>query len=641
MLWIVQSVLWAVYALVPWLALKPWLAREAWPVRVGLAVMAGTTSQAILGILWGLWIRQPARWEGMLYLILWLGVAMAIRWRTMPIRDDEEKETPFETIGFVLAMVVGMVIRLIHPLRTWALGQSDAYSHLAMFRDIVAQGSLGNVAYPPGYAWIMALPSALFGVDPYFVARFGGAFFGVALLFAVAALLFDGCRDRRAGVAGAVLVASFPGLALLQKTGVGAFANQAGLFFLPMIFWGVLLAFRNGRRAMGVVVLGCSLAGLLATVPMMLMHVVLVLFLFWLCLGRKECASAGPWIRRLTWVGVALSLVGLTWVVKVASHRLAVTAVMLTTADETVAAQVKPGAMDGLMALGWLARDFFSIKQLGIGNGWANGVLVILLGLFVALTLVGMKNRKLGWGLVGVWGGLAAAQTATGFLQFTAYQREGWSLLLAMGCLGGLVVSWMWAAWPRLRWAIALGMVIVCGISLWRPPSHVLTTSTAEETLIQMARMLQSYPNLSPNEDAAVESLRRFVLANADIGRTLAIMNRPYLQELMLPSVCGANEHLRFSDQHIWRTHAEWMNSFQQVLVLLDNPNERDSGRSGTTADAQNFAQKQRRSYEVNAIFEEHIQQLSTNEWRTVRCEVTPGLRAMLVSRKPDGAVSP
>ena len=34
------------------------------------------------------------------------------------------------------------------------------------------------------------------------------------------------------------------------------------------------------------------------------------------------------------------------------------------------------------------------------------------IGLFVTLTLVGMKNRKLGWGLVGVWGGLAAAQTA-------------------------------------------------------------------------------------------------------------------------------------------------------------------------------------------------------------------------------------
>ncbi len=642
MLLIVQSALWFLYALIPWLALKPWLVREAWSVRVGVAVLAGTTSQAILGFLWGWWIRQPARWEGLIYLGLWLAIAMVVRRKCGIVKSGiEETTTCFETIGFVIAMAVGMAIRLIHPLLTWALGQSDAYSHLAMFRDIVDQGTLGNVAYPPGYAWIMALPSALFGVDPYFVARFGGAFFGVALLVAVGALLFDGCRDRRAGLAGAVLVASFPGLALLQKTGVGAFANQAGLYFLPMIFWGVLLAFQNGRRALGVAVLLSSLAGLLVAVPMMLMHVGLVLFLFWLCMGRKECASAWPWVRRFTWAGIGMMIVGLTLVVQVASHRLAVTAVMLTTADETVAAHVKPGAMDGLTALGCLARDFVSIKHIGMGNAWVNGVLGILLGLFVALILVGMKNRKLGWGLVGAWGGLAAAQTSTGFLQFTAYQREGWSLLLAMGCLGGLVVSWLWAAWPRWRWGIVLGMILFAWISLWRPPTHVLTTSTAEETLVRMSRMLQSYPNLSPNEDAAVEHLRRFVLANADVGRTLAVMNRPFLQELLLPSVCGANEHLRFSDQHIWRTHSEWMSSFSQVLVLLDHFNEQDPVRSGITGDTQNFAGKERRSYEVNSIFEAHIQQLPTNEWRTIRCEVTPNLRALFVSKKQDGGISP
>ena len=642
MLLFVQSALWTLYVLVPWVALKPWLAREAWPVRVGVAVLAGTTSQAILGFLWGWWIRQPARWEGLIYLGLWMAVAMVVCRKSGTVKNGmDETTTRFEMIGFVIAMTIGMAIRLIHPLRNWALGQSDAYSHLAMFRDVVEQGTLGNVAYPPGYAWIMALPAALFNVDPYFVARFGGAFFGVALLVAVGALLFDGCRDRRAGLAGAFLVASFPGLALLQKTGVGAFANQAGLFFLPMIFFGVLLAFQDGRRVLGVAVLIGSLAGLLITVPMMLMHVGLVLFLFWLGMGRKECASAWPWIRRLTWAGIVLLMAGLTLAVQVASHRLAVTAVMLTTADETVAAHVKPGELDGLTALGWLARDFISIKHVGMGNGWVDGVLAILLGLFVALTLVGMKNRKWGWGLVGVWGGLAAVQTATGFLQFTAYQREGWSLLLAMGCLGGLVVSWLWAAWPRLRWGMVLGMLLFAGISLWRPPTHVLTTSTAEETLVRMARMLQSYPNLSPNEDAAVEKLRRFVLANADVGRTLAIMNRPFLQELMLPSVCGANEHLRFSDQHIWRTHAEWMSSFSQVLVLVDHFNEQDPASRGIAGDAQNFAGKERRSYEVNSVFEAHIQQLPTNEWQTVHCEVTPQLRVFLVSKKQGGGISP
>ena len=641
MLWLVQSALWVFTALVPWLALKPWLTREAWPVQVALAVLMGTTSQAILGFLWGVWISQPARWEGLLYLGLWLGVARVVRWRKISIRNDEEKTTPLETIGLVASVMVGMAIRLIHPLQAWALGQSDAYSHLAMFRDLAAHGSLGNVAYPPGYAWVMVLPAALLNVDPYFVARFGGAFFGAALLFAVVAWLREGCGDRRAALAGAFLVAGFPGLVLLQKTGVGAFANQAGLFFLPMIFLGFQLAVFPRRRTFGVVLLAISILGLLATVPMMLMHVGLVLFLFWLCMGRKECAVAMPWMRRLAWAGVAMIIVGLMWVVKVDSHRLAVTAVMLTTADETVAAHVQPGALDGWSALGLLMRDFFSIKQWGYGNGLIQSVFVVLCGLFVALVIAGVKKRKAGWGMVGVWGGLATVQTATGFLQFTAYQREGWSLLLALGCLGGLVTSWMWTAWPRLRSVIVLGMALLAGISLWRPPVHTLTTSTAEETLVRMARMLKTYPDLSPNEDIAVEAIRRFILANADGDRTVAIMNRPYLQERMLSAVCGDNGSLRFSDRDIWRTYAEWMSSFSQVLVLLDNPSERNPARSGTTGDAQNFAQKERRSYEVNSVFEAHIQQLPTNEWRTVRCEITPQLHVYMVSRNGAGEGTP
>ena len=153
--------------------------------------------------------------------------------------------------------------------------------------------------------------------------------------------------------------------------------------------------------------------------------------------------------------------------------------------------------------------------------------------------------------------------------------------------------------------------------------------------------MLRSYPTLPPDENPAVENLRRFVLANADAGRTLAVMNRPFLQELMLPSVCGANEHLRFSDQHIWQTYAEWIGSFQQVLVLLDHPNEQDPAKSRMTIDAQNFAQKERRSYEVNSLFEAHIRQLPTSDWREVYCEVAPQLQAIFLGRNPDGGISP
>ena len=88
MLFIVQSALWLFYALIPWLALKPWLAREVWPIQAGVAVLAGTASQAILGVFWGLWIRQPARWEGMLYLGLWLVIVLLVRRRCHAVNTE-------------------------------------------------------------------------------------------------------------------------------------------------------------------------------------------------------------------------------------------------------------------------------------------------------------------------------------------------------------------------------------------------------------------------------------------------------------------------------------------------------------------------------------------------------------------------
>ncbi|MGD9781188.1 MAG: hypothetical protein AB7V14_03445 [Kiritimatiellia bacterium] len=644
MLLIVQASLWAFYALVPWLALNRWLARDPWPVQWALAVLAGTASQAVLSLVWSLGIRQPARGEGGGYLVFWL-IAALVFWLKKPpaAGGSPEKLSLWEHAGLAATLLAGFAVRLVHPLRCWALGQSDAYSHLSMFRDVAATGSLGNALYPPGYAWTMSMPAAVLGVDPYHVARFGGAFFGMAMVLGVYFFLGEGCRDRRAALAGAFLAACFPGFMLLHKTGVGAFANQAGLFFLPMVFGGALAAGVRERRRRGIGVGAGALAGMLISVPMMGLHVILVVLLFWICGGCNGKWMFPPWLRRHAWVPVLVLVVALAALVRLGSGTLAVTTAVLTTADETVAANFHRETIDGLTSLILLSRDFFSVKRWGVGNPLVDAAFAGLAFVFAGLAAAGIRRKNAGLILLGGWGGLAAVQTATGFLQFTAYQREGWSLLMAAACLGGLVAAGLGARFRFLRPAIAGALAFSAAATLWRPPAHNLTNSTAEETLVRIARMFSTYPILPPDADPAVEGFRTFLSEHLIEGAQFSFISRPLLQEFMLPAVCGPKNILSFSGSGIWRVYDLWMETSTQAVVFLDKPGDADVKRLGPFAavspvGAHSFIQQQAKSYALNGDLEAYVLRLPTNRWRVARCDVAPELRAYYVSNRPKPA---
>ena len=184
------------------------------------------------------------------------------------------------------------------------------------------------------------MPAAVFRIDPYCMARFGGAFFGTALVLAVYFFLREGCRDRRAALAGAFGVASFPGLMLLHKTGVGAFANQAGLLMLPLILAGNLLIVRGERRTLGLAVGVFATLGMLLTVPMMGLHVVMVLLLFGLFHGWSHRPVLPKWAIRLLYVLVPIVGLAGAYLLRTGSRVLAMTALVLTTADEAAASHI-------------------------------------------------------------------------------------------------------------------------------------------------------------------------------------------------------------------------------------------------------------------------------------------------------------
>ena len=86
--------------------------------------------------------------------------------------------------------------------------------------------------------------------------------------------------DDTAALLSAFLVACFPGFYLLQKTGVGAFANQLGLFFIPVILYYYMRMIDNDFRWSSYTFLFIvSLMGFIVSVPMMMIHVCLIIML--------------------------------------------------------------------------------------------------------------------------------------------------------------------------------------------------------------------------------------------------------------------------------------------------------------------------------------------------------------------------
>lgn len=636
----VQLVLWLSYVVVPYAALAMGRRCSSWPEGVVLAMVAGLCVQVLLGAAWSAWIRLPAVYEGAVYLLAWLLVGLVLRAQKSPsvLFPDEPPDGRWEHFVLLIGLLVGGMVRSLHPLRTPALGQSDAYSHLAMFRQVLEAGVLGNPVYPPGYAWIMAMPAALTGLDVYYVARFGGAFLGVAMALTLYFFLARGGGDVRAGLAGALLIAFFPGFVLLHKTGVGAFANQAGLFLLPLLFGSALLLSRPATRNAGLLVGLTALLTLLITVPMMLLHAGTVLGLFVLLFGcRSGVLTSRAACRWFGWL-VCVLVLALALLVHGGGHALSVVALVLTTANEGLAAQAGADALGTWGALRLLITDFFTVKR------WGSGVLLVD-GVFAVLTVAYAVALGVGWRrcapaliMLGCWGGLAAVQTATGWLQFTAYQREGWSLMLACAGLGGVSTAWCWSVLPRLRVIVVVGMLLAAVVAFMRPPAHVLTTSVAEEDLVRIARMLRAYPDVPSGDDPRMEEFAAFIRKRANLDEPLVIVTRPFLQEHLLSAVSGPNPGLVFSRRDSWRTFSRWIGESKQVLVMLDTYDDADWAQNGSFAlvspeSARSFAEQQRASYSVNQTLEQFALQLSPDQWRVEHFMALPRLKVYWVNR--------
>lgn len=471
------------------------LSRTAWrDMGEGLFafLVAGLCSVAILGRVGNIGMGGVPVIL-VIWLIFWLGWGGWRRWRKYPAM-------PLPWDGLLLTMLLlAWVVRMLHPLHTWALGQSDAYSHLEFLQNVLTAGRVLQPDYPPAYAWVQALPAWLMPSHPYWAARFGGAVFGVGIALGCYALLST-IRNRVAGLATAALVAGCPIFFLLQKTGVGCFANQLGLLLIPAALW----AYLTGRRGWLLVVL----ATLAVAVPMMLLHVLLLLG--GLLLVEREKGRGRFWL--LVWLGLALLLViGLA--LQLPPLRGRVIVAMLTGQYGLI--EAADLGWPGIFRLLWF--DFWSIKRLGYSSALLNGVAAGSVILFALALAWGWQRRDVGWRLVGVWGLLTSVNVHLGWLQFTNYQREGWSLLLAAAAWGGLFFAALWQRFANraMRRTLGGGLAVAALMGLLLPPAHVPLGGETESDVVRF--LLTANPEIT----ILTRNMSSFSYDQGDIAHTL------------------------------------------------------------------------------------------------------------------------
>jgi hypothetical protein len=478
-----------------WIA-RPWRApRGTRAIDLIRALFLVLALQAVAGLVWNDLVRAAPLGQPLLALVFWIAAG---RW--WPRRVPAPAATRGGE-GLLLAAVLlaALAVRLLHPLRAAYLGQSDAYIHLLFFKDIAASGAIRHPAYPPGYHWVMTLPSLVFRLDPYWMARYGGAWFGVLLCAGTYAVL-RAWASATAALLGAFGVACCPLFGILIKTGVGAFANQMGLAFIPVFLLACGRLRAGGGRRAGVEAALLAL-GLAAAVPLMLIRLGIALGLDALVAAVWRRGRAGAWARLLS---VALlfapagaltaahfARAGAFWT-RVTGEAL--TGVRLREeslrhdAARTGRSEVEPPSV---WAAG--ARDLLRVKRRGLAGAPLNaaaGAWLVVLGVMLAN---GLRRGAAFEALTGWLGVVAGVQTLTGFLEFSHYQRAGWTFLLMTAMAGGVLAA---ALLRRIRppglarAAVAAGAAACLALSVLRPPRHAATTSSAEDELVVLTREL-------------------------------------------------------------------------------------------------------------------------------------------------------
>jgi hypothetical protein len=458
--------------------------QEAWPQRLFRMVCFGMALQGVTGFFWMILIGGSAGLQ-MGLLIFTTGVWICLGnhrrsfARNIPLMD----RCGMWVLGLVL---LSMGLRLYDPVRHAALGQSDAYVHLEYLKAILAKGRL-PASYPAGFHWTVALPVRIFGWDPYEMARFGGAAWGGMLslgLYVVGSSL----RGRKMDGLLAMIIGTFvPQWYVLTKTGIGMFANQAGLVYL-LACWDAIFSQRYWR-------LGFFSLALMVTVPMMFLHMIPFLFLIaWFYTGKFPNRMRLGMFAGFAALGAVFLVLLYTWMPGNPDMLKMVNQIILHGMHLPGYPQSMPSQLHPLIQL---VIDYLAIKRVGMAiPALFLAGLIFFLGHIGAL-IYGIKKRSVKLALFWAWGSLAGWATLTGSTDFTAYQRSGWEFLMTtaigLGWLGGVISDRLTSKIPCEK-MICAGAAVLVAWAFLHPPGHQYPGGQEEEEWIQFTRWFTLKP---------------------------------------------------------------------------------------------------------------------------------------------------
>ncbi len=494
---------------------------KGWPTIVLVAMALGCSVQAVSGLLWSHIIRGYPFLESL--FALFAVVALTLLGLFFYRHFSKETEAQARRKGhraLPLILTAAFLVRSIHPLNTFALGQSDAYTHLHYLNYIVEQGFLANVVYPAGYHWLLALPVIIFKIDPYSMARFSGAFFGAGLVLGIYVFL-EKTSGRRAAIFGSFCAACFPGMILLMKTGVGSFANQLGLFLLPCLLYSYSCFIRKRKNPSASVLFSVAALGLAASVPMMLIHVFIIV-----CLERvlSLFRKGEKWFLHTVSIAAfclpAIFLIAFHFSYAGAGQRFQTAQILTNYGEQDKAVTAKVLSKVDVVGSKFVASqkiikevtnspylklliDFLSVKRVGYSSSYVDSMACILFVLFLLCIWYGIYRKTDGLVLLGLWGALTSVQAGTGFLQFSSYQREGWSLLVATSCLSGILAALPYEPLRKFLLARVTALFLMLVSLYWtvqHPPAHPAMQSSAEDLLIRTVRYIGEKNDLPAKE---------------------------------------------------------------------------------------------------------------------------------------------
>lgn len=643
------------------------LPKREWPEILLGALLIGASCQATIGLIWSHQIGQSPVSEAVVYLSFFGGLSLLtllLRRSRQSVRNQLSSTSGKRHWPLLLILIAAFAVRSLHPLQTAALGQSDAYTHLHYLRYLTEQARLFNIVYPAGYHWILALPSLVFGLDPYIIARFSGAFFGTALVLAIYVLL-DRFMNRRSAVFGSFCAACFPGMNLLIKTGIGAFANQFGLLLIPCILYLYsLLAGKNRKQHGSPMLFVLASLGLAASVPMMLLHLFIIfvmerlvklvknrrhwlgqtVFLVVLCLPAVLLTTFHFWQsgsgQRFNTAQVLMQYGG----EEKATTEKIVHKVQQATKKQPV---TRSRLVDTIFASPYfyLVVDFFTIKRFGFANLYIDLMGWTLLGLYLSCLGYGLYRQQAGTVLLGIWGGLTTVQASTGFLQFSSYQREGWSLLIATCCLSGLLAGILYRRVRQYRvmqGAVLLSMVAMACWTFRHPPGHPVLQSSAESLLIETVRFVGGDQAALQQECSNKESRPICGLSGLFLEELpLTIVTRHFVgwqnQGEIVPNVLPPDSPVSVLTVDSAQGITEQFSPDRQYLVLLDQekmvqPHEIISAFA-MVAPSQVAAvlRQQKHLYRANERILSYLSQLPENEWLVQKKMLSKNLTAYAV----------